>query len=57
MHVSKEILPKGLNYPLKTGALAAALERAGITLDCSLNYVARSGAFTAHLAAKSRRGI
>ncbi len=48
VHVTKDKLPKGLSYPLKTGALVTALEHANITLDCSLSYQARPGVLTAH---------
>jgi len=47
MHISKEKLPRGLSYPLKSGALEKAFSEAGITLDCSVNYIARPGDVTA----------
>jgi hypothetical protein len=48
MHVKKAQLPQGLSYPLKTGDLAFALERAGIIVDCSVDYLGSVGPFTAH---------
>lgn len=38
MNVHKDKLPKGLSYPIQTGALADALEEADVTLDCTVNY-------------------
>jgi hypothetical protein len=38
MHIEKEMLPKGLSYPVQTGMITNALEEAEITLDCSVNY-------------------
>jgi len=38
MNVQKAKLPKGLSYPVQTGVIAAALQDAGVTLDCTVNY-------------------
>jgi hypothetical protein len=48
MHITKAKLPRGLSHPLQTSALARALERAGVTVDCSVDYLGRAGPFTAH---------
>lgn len=48
MNITKEELPKGLSWPLQTSALASALEHAGITIDCSVNYTRSVGPLTAH---------
>jgi hypothetical protein len=48
MNVSRDKLPKGRSYPVQSSAISAALEEAGVTLDCSVNYLnsSRTG-FTA----------
>ena len=43
MNVQRAKLPKGLSYPIQTGVIAAALQDAGVTLDCTVNYYNQLG--------------
>jgi hypothetical protein len=49
MHVENDKLPRGRSYPVQAGTIASALAKAGVTLDCTINYNnnLRTG-FTAH---------
>ena len=47
MEIEKSKLPKGLSYPLKSSALAGALESAGIFVNVHLIYCINNSLFEA----------